>query len=266
MWKTLEYFKHHLMEHQECAEAVIGELPPERGGAAAYNSKDLEYHIGGVFQGNKLSREIEKFYGDKKPLDILDFGCGAARILRYFAYFKPEHTYHACEVNEEAVALTSRISEKIDARVIKSIPPSPFDDETMDVVYAWSIWTHYDEPTGRAWLEELHRILRPGGLAMITVHTDELVDRYGTEPQLVAKMKERGGHYNAILHEYKKTGFSFWKAYPASAKDVGIDNETFGMAFVSFDYIKENWSDLFELMDRVPGAPKWQDIAILKKR
>jgi len=250
----------------ELARALIGPLPDRATGATAYNGLDLNYLVGGVLQANMLSREIENIHGDRAPLDILDFGCGAARIIRYFPLFKPQHRYHACEVNKAAVEHANEVSPLIEARIIPSAPPSSFDDQSMDVVYAWSIWTHFDEETGRAWLNDVHRILRPGGCALITVHTDELVGRYGTEPKLVQRMKDRGGDYEKIRAEYDKAGFCFWSAYPDEAAEHGIDNETFGMAFVSEEYIRNNWTDLFSLRGFREGVPRWQDIAILVKK
>jgi len=262
---VLNKFMGLAMSDPELARDLIGPLPDRSTGATAYNGFDLKYLVGGASQANRLSREIENIHGDRAPLDILDFGCGAARIIRYFPLFKPQHRYHACEVNEAAVEHAKEVSPLIDARVIPSAPPTSFDDQSMDVVYAWSIWTHFDEKLGRAWLEEVHRILRPGGCALITVHTDELVGRYGTEPKLVQRMKERGGDYEKIRAEYDEIGFCFWRAYPDEAQEHGIDNETFGMAFVSEDYIRKNWTDLFSLRCFREAAPKWQDLAILVK-
>lgn len=265
IWDVLKEYADLIKAEPELALALLGSQI-KTSEATAYNSRDLDYAVGGIFQANTLSREIEKAHGDRKSLDILDFGCGAARLLRYFLCFKPQHRYHACEVNKYAVNYVRKLSKNVDVRRIDSHPPSPFQSESMDVVYAWSIWTHFDAATGRAWLEEAHRLLRHGGCALITVHTDELVKRYGVEPKLVETMKARGGDYEKIYAEYQVSGLSYWRAYPQDARQYGIDNESFGMAFISNEYIRRNWSDLFDIEGVCTGIPHWQDVVILKKR
>ena len=259
-------FGEFVITNSEVADQIVGELPPAQGGSAAYNSQDLEYHIRGACHANIIHELIENRYGRAQPLDILDFGCGAGRLIKYFAFFDPKHRYRACEVNPHAVDLVKRVLPEVDSRRINSAPPTTFESESMDVVFAWSIWTHFSEAISRSWLEEVHRLLKPSGLALITLHTDELVERYGIEPQLVAKMKERGGDYSKIRETYDETGFCYWDAYPERARQFGIDNTTFGMAFVSVDYVKRKWTDLFDFKGSVVGAPRWQDVMILTKK
>ncbi|PCH75568.1 MAG: hypothetical protein COC12_00020 [Rhodobacteraceae bacterium] len=266
LWQVLKEFGDLVKENPDLAPALIGKLPDKATGSTAYNSKGLDDLVGGVFNANTVYREMLKVVDNDKRLNILDFGCGAARLLRYFLLFSPEHRYYACEVNKASLKHVRTLSKKVVARQVKSHPPSTFSNNSMDAVYAWSIWTHFDEKTGRAWLEDIHRILKPGGCALITVHSDELVGRYGTDPMLVNRMEEQGGNYQKIRDEYDTKGFSYWSAYPDDAKDVGIDTETFGMAFTSIDYIKKNWLDLFELEGVVTAIPQWQDLIVLKKR
>lgn len=265
-WRVLKEFGDLVKSEPALAPALIGPIPDKTTGATAFNSKDLDYLVGGLFQSNVVCREMFKVLDASAPLDILDFGCGAGRLLRYFLLFAPEHRYHACEVNAASLDFVHDLPGAVDTRQIGPQPSSPFADASMDAVYAWSIWTHYDEPTGRAWLEDLHRILRPGGCALITVHSDELVRRYGREPALVKKMQERGGNYREIMREYTARGFSFWRAYPESASEFGIDANTFGMAFISRPYIEKNWLDLFDLKTIVNGDPGWQDLVVLQKK
>ena len=263
-WQTLREFA-AIARDLETAPSLLGRLPTLETGEMAYNMADHEGLVGGVFNANLLSREIEKLFGDRAPLDILDFGCGASRILRYFPMFKPEHNYYAAEVNPACIRHVKEVVPSVQTTLLTSNPPSDLTDASIDVAYAWSIWTHFDEPTGRAWLEELHRVLRPGGAALITCHTDELVDRYGKEEPFVSRLQAAGEDYSEIRKEYDERGFAYWRSYPETSKNLGIDNESFGMTFMSVDYVRKNWSDIFSLADVVEGIPRWQDILVLQK-
>jgi len=52
-----------------------------------------------------------------------------------------------------------------------SIPTLPVEDNSVDCIAAWSVFTHI-ETFELHWLAELRRILRPGGLALLTFVTD----------------------------------------------------------------------------------------------
>ena len=47
-------------------------------------------------------------------------------------------------------------------------PPLAFASGTFDLVYAFSVFTHLPEPLQRPWLEDLTRVLRPGGRLLFT--------------------------------------------------------------------------------------------------
>jgi len=56
-------------------------------------------------------------------------------------------------------------------------PPLSIEPETLDCVVAFSVLTHMGEISQLAWLEEFARILRVGGIAVISVHGESLAQR-----------------------------------------------------------------------------------------
>src|SRR3546814_6253266 len=64
-------------------------------------------------------------------------------------------------------------------------PPLAFADESFDLVYALSVFTHIPLELQRDWLDELRRVLVPGGYLLCTV-TDDAATR-----QLQAEDKEQ---------------------------------------------------------------------------
>src|SRR5690606_2578116 len=49
-------------------------------------------------------------------------------------------------------------------------PPTRFDDGAFDFIYCISLFTHLDEPMQDEWLDEIHRLLKPGGHLLATTH------------------------------------------------------------------------------------------------
>lgn len=78
-------------------------------------------------------------------------------------------------------------------------PPLPYGDAQFDLVYALSVFTHMHEENARAWLAELARVVRPGGLALLT-YLDEALPAAGS---LQPKLSETG---HAIRREGAEGG------------------------------------------------------------
>ena len=80
-------------------------------------------------------------------------------------------------------------------------------------------------------------------------------------------MIERNIVYSDVLRDYEKNGFAFFRWYPEKAKQHGIDIDTFGMAFITRQYVYDNWTDLFDIEEIVDNAaPGWQDLLVCRKR
>lgn len=56
-----------------------------------------------------------------------------------------------------------------------SLPHLPFEDRHFDLVYAGSVFTHIAD-LADAWLLELRRIVRPGGIVFLTVHDNSFIE------------------------------------------------------------------------------------------
>lgn len=101
--------------------------------------------------------------------DVLDFGCGAGRVLRQWAGVSGPR-FHASDYNPRLSGWCRSNLPFADCRVNALAPPLAFEASSMDFVYTISIFTHLMEPLQFAWLDELARVLRPGGLLYLTVH------------------------------------------------------------------------------------------------
>ena len=68
-------------------------------------------------------------------------------------------------------------------------PTLPLPDAGFDLVLAFSVFTHIAAPETQ-WLAELRRILRPGGVAYLTIHDEST---WAQSPELRAQAARDGG-------------------------------------------------------------------------
>ncbi len=246
---------------------------PDWNAIGQYSDFSLLYHLeSGLTNATLIAETIAAHAAPAAPgkqLAVLDFGAGLGRILRYLYQFVPEHSYAASEVNPLAVDWAKQVYREANVFKTDSQPPLPLPSASIDVAYAWSIFSHYAEELHLQWLKELARVLKPGGLLIVTVQGRTLIDRMAKEPEIRHVM--RLGDPSAcerLKQEFETAGYSFYESYgEAGAPAFGINAATFGMAFISPDYMAKNWMTDYELVKFEAGMiSNWQDYAILRRR
>lgn len=106
-------------------------------------------------------------YLARPPEKILEWGCGLGRILRHFSDGK-ELTgvdYNAAAINWARAHLPG-----ITFAVNQPLPPLDLPADSIDAAYAISVFTHLSKEAHGAWMAEIMRVLRPGGIFLFTVH------------------------------------------------------------------------------------------------
>jgi SAM-dependent methyltransferase len=168
------------------------------------------------------------------PLDeidaVLDFGCGCGRVARYWSGFAG--TMSGSDVSEAAIEwCRSNLSfARFETNALA--PPVAFADESFDLVYALSVFTHLTEELQLAWRDELRRVLRPGGRLLLTTHGRSYLPRLDAgerdafeRGELVVRWSDLPGtnlcsayHPEAYLRETFSQGFAFVELEPEGAR------------------------------------------------
>jgi|SRR5581483_1598094 len=179
---------------------------------------------------------------------ILDFGCGSGRVLRWFEGRK-DASLRGVDISEEAIDWCKE--NLVFAEFVKCnpMPPLPYKDEQFDLIYGISVLTHLDETFQFAWLEELNRILRPGGILMSTIHGDNKA-RMDLSPSEKAIYQDLGFLYKRV------------------SMNGGVDNgpDFYQVAYHSKKYVEQVWSRYFKILGYIGhGAMHVQDLIVMEK-
>jgi hypothetical protein len=84
------------------------------------------------------------------------------RVSRFLVQLVPQFKWSACDVNPFSIEWAkTAFGNRANIFLSNAWPPLPVADQSFDVVFAWSIFSHYSEAAHRAWLEEMHRVLWP---------------------------------------------------------------------------------------------------------
>jgi SAM-dependent methyltransferase len=120
--------------------------------------------------GRSARAAIEAALGDGwswQGKTVLDFGAGAGRTLRQFAPEFAAAEFHACDIDATSVRWLDENLPAVRAFVNEAAPPLDRPDATFDLVYNVSVFTHLID-TWAEWLIELRRVLKPGGLLVVS--------------------------------------------------------------------------------------------------
>jgi SAM-dependent methyltransferase len=110
---------------------------------------------------------------------ILDFGCGCGRILRHLPSMTGSQTaFYGTDYNPRLIEWCQRHLHFAKFSLNGLEPPLAYADASFDLAYAFSVFTHLTEPLQRGWMDELFRVLQPGGVLVITVLGAAYADTY----------------------------------------------------------------------------------------
>ena len=182
-----------------------------RSGRAAYDAIAAHVPLGGVDS-------------------VLDFGCGCGRVTRYWAGFAGSVT--GSDLDAPAVAWCRANLPFARFEQNGLAPPLAFADESFDLVYALSVFTHLTAELQLAWRDELRRVLRAGGSLLVTTHGRSYLPKLDGEErerfeggELVVRWGDVAGsnlcsayHPERYLRETFAQGFTVETFEPEGAK------------------------------------------------
>jgi ubiquinone/menaquinone biosynthesis C-methylase UbiE len=181
--------------------------------------------------------------------NVLDFGCGCGRVIRAFHQMSPQSKLFGTDIDPEAIQWLRSNYPRFGIFSLNSeLPPLPFGDDSFDLIYSISVFTHLPEKMQLEWLAELRRVSKPGGFILATTYDQ---NRYS-----VLNVANRT--------EFLKKGFCYVHEEVPTTDGLPAFYQT---TFHSHDYIRRVWADFFEVVDIEPLAVDGHsDLVVLRRR
>ncbi|HZO58286.1 MAG TPA: class I SAM-dependent methyltransferase [Solirubrobacterales bacterium] len=237
----------YALQSRDGAEAETGDdglplPPPEMVALVAGWIKREEFFRYGRYAATWIAEMLTRNGIPPSGLGTLfDFGCGCGRVIRHW----PALTGARLSGSDYNPHLVQWCAENLpfgEFRVNELEPPLPFEDDSFDLVYALSIFTHLDAELQIPWMEELTRVTRPGGVLLPTFHGRSRVEymrEHGMYEQiapafeageLVVLEAERAGsnecsvyHPESYVRDVLGAGLELLDFSPAGALDIQQD-------------------------------------------
>ena len=172
---------------------------------------------------------------------VMDFGCGVGRTLMHFREEAELGEIWGVDLDAGALrAVEQNLCPPVKALRCEIDPPLPFEDSSFDLIWAISVWTHLTD-TAHAWMAEMHRLLKPGGLLIPTYMGERYSELLAGEP----------------WHE-DRIGMNVLRNYQGS--DQGAP-----MVLISDWWMREHWGRAFEVI-RIEHGAHDQNWPLLRRR
>jgi SAM-dependent methyltransferase len=237
-------------------------LPPRRLRARAGAPGAHAFVQGGRQTAAELAALVRGAGRDPGQLrSVLDFGCGAGRVLPHFARLAPRADCAGCDVDEAAIQWAARHQRRLGWSLTSFHPPLPYPAATFDLVYSVSVFSHLDRGLTGLWLDELRRVLAPDGLALVSVHGPHALERFRTgavTTSWCAPDAFRRGPLRADEFVFTPYRRSFWN----DTDLPGVGRE-YGLAFHGPDHARAMWRRSLQVVEVRPLAlTDWQDVVV----
>jgi len=196
--------------------------------------------------------------------NVFELGCASGRVLRHFACQETGLTIWGADIQLRHVEWIRKfLPERIRVFQNSVLPQLPLESNSQKLVYGFSVFTHIDD-FELAWLAELRRILIPGGIAYLTIHSERTWKNMNPEWPL---WKGLNRHKDEIP-DYEISADLFKGPMPAQ-KTVfwwTTGQNYNAQVFHSEDYIRNAWGRFFSIKEIIAAGYDYQDVVVLQKK
>lgn len=165
-------------------------LPPDYYLYETYKPDYRKYKEDGELTAGEFLEWAQPFV--PQPKHILEWGCGVARIVRHLpGKVAADAEITGADISKPMIEWNAAHIPGV--RFVKTdyYPPLPFADQSFDMVYALSVFTHIEYRLQQDWLREIQRVLRAGGVFLFTTHGRKY--HHALSEAELKELREKGG-------------------------------------------------------------------------
>ncbi|RJP74466.1 MAG: class I SAM-dependent methyltransferase [Candidatus Abyssobacteria bacterium SURF_17] len=212
------------------------------------NKNPLLHLMTGIQTYREFWTAVSRHVNPQSIKSMLDWGCGCGRVTGFFVKFSGIPRIHGCDVDAEAVEWCRKHLGPAEFSAISLHPPTPYPDKSFDLIVSFSVLSHLPRNVQIAWLQEMKRILAPGGLFLATVHGESAA--LFTFPGRVTMDVLREGIYDDVVD-----------------RNLGpiVPGDYYRSVFQTREYTFREYSKYFEILEyKERGGNSFQDLVVMR--
>lgn len=237
--------------------------------AAPFPPTDLMYHTTGLQQDRDFAQHGADILTalsaiSPKPLNaftsMLDFGVGVGRVARYYKGFSGR--YVGADIDEPNLGWVAGHLPWVETVLTEPAAALPLEPAAFDGVISISVFTHIDRETTEFYVDELHRLTRPGALLFLTLHGDIALDLALADAEVGRLVGISTERLEQVRSELARDGFHFAEQYTHLTRA----NYRYGTTFMSQQGAESIFGRRFKVVGFIPGAiHAFQDLIVLER-
>jgi 2-polyprenyl-3-methyl-5-hydroxy-6-metoxy-1,4-benzoquinol methylase len=248
--------------HQTIVHKIFGAMPKESIQVQYTGSSQQQTFIQGLTYLDlckKIAERQSNSFENSNVGIVMDFGSGWGRITQLLSlYFDPDRIL-GCDVMDSAIDEAKRNSVRAKFIKTEAWPPTSLQNETVDYIFSFSVFSHLSEDNAWAWIREFHKILRPGGLAFLTTRHKSFFDyleflhKKTDIPSFANGAHKAFRNIESAKEKYDQGLFCF-DGLGGGGKDL---TPVYGEAFIPPQYVDDKYGKIFSAVgfeDPIPRA------------
>jgi SAM-dependent methyltransferase len=229
-------------------------LPSTEAREGYYGPNHFNYWASGLRDYCEIAEWLER--NDIGISNCLDIGCASGRLIRAFDAQGGVKAI-GCDINRRHVDwVAANLPPTIAVFQNHSIPSLPLAENSIDLVTAFSVFTHV-EAFDTTWLMEINRILRPGGIAWLTIHGDRTWKELRPDWPLYGPLDAHPGYGDDRKHTNIPRPRIVYRWHKDKSYSANV--------FYSYEYIKTVWGRILDIVEIRACLPPYQDAVVLRK-
>jgi ubiquinone/menaquinone biosynthesis C-methylase UbiE len=149
---------HFVEDYESVIRSLIASYPIDEAMSIAVGGLSVAHYQ----QFGAIERAVLQYAGLKNGMSLIDLGCGSGRLASALSG-RMKIDYLGIDIIQELPTYAQSKSDEGYRFVVNRALNIPSSDSSADMVSAFSIFTHLLHAETYLYLEDIKRVLRPGG-------------------------------------------------------------------------------------------------------
>jgi SAM-dependent methyltransferase len=228
-----------------------------------HGDRHYDWWLSGLLDYLKIKRVLEKYGQPLKAGDsFYEMGCATGRVLRHFAAQQDNLNVWGSDINNRHVEwMRLNLQDNIKIFHNTILPQIPLESNSIDIACAFSVFTHIDD-LDLAWLCEIRRILKKGGIFYVTIHSDDTWKFLRPNDQIYQTLMQDAPY----IRDYKVTEEFLASELPQDKTAFICHGNNYNAnVFHKKHYIHREWGRFFNIREIIRGGHQYQDVVVMQK-